>query len=206
MTAVSALVRDVRAAFPSAIAFLKLRATGAGFYDGDGTTARRSLWAFPLALPFMLLIEAMILAQPVAGMEPRPNAPIAFVVLTHIAMMTLQWYLFPVIAQPFARALDRSARYPHFVTLYNWTQFAQVPLIALPVQMLIYASGGNADVAGVATLVLVVVLMAQRCIVNAITLDVGPLPACVLATMDLGQSFLVQALADAIILQAANAG
>lgn len=191
MTAVSALVRDVRAAFPSAIAFLKLRTDGAGYYDSDGGTARRSLWAFWLALPLDLALSALVLSAKPDGLDFPAATSTALLYPAMIVLGALQWYLYPVLTYPLVLLLGRGARFAQFVTVYNWTNFAWELLILAPA-IVLQAVVGNEGVVQLIYMLRMTVTVAQRCIVNAISLDIGALPACIMALVELCIGFGTQ--------------
>lgn len=199
------LTRDMRAAIVSSWEFLKLKATGAALFDDSAATARRSLWAMPLSLPILWLAIAMSSSFESEAFLPWNKLPWPFVLALSAAVHALIWYLFLWLVRWPIRWLEREEHYAHYVTVYNWTGFGQMLLIFLPGRILATAMGGSVDAVMLVLMVVSIVLIAQRCIINSITLRVGGLPAAVLTIGELVVTELIAAAQNTVLFSAIEA-
>jgi hypothetical protein len=165
------------------------RAGGAAL-GGDILTCRRSFWAYALGLPGFLLVQGVIIGDA----RHAPDDPVLAMVAALIGYV-VQATLFPLLLLPLTALWRREARWPGFITGYNWLGLVNTYVFALILSLQIGTLGALGEILNLVWFVYAVVLEA---FMAATLLEIGPVTAIAVVLLDVLVTFGVTWLADFI--------
>jgi hypothetical protein len=161
--------------------------------DGElsQTTAARSFWAAALCLPAFVCLQLIDWAQP-PGLPAHAGHELALDLLGYV----IDWSAFALVTRWLAGTMDRSARWPTFIAVWNWCNVVQYLLLvvaSLPSLL------GAPDIVGETTwLVATGWALWLEWYAARLTLDITRLQAVGLVLIDLAMGFAGMAIIQSI--------
>lgn len=119
----------------------------------------------PVYVPYVLGERRLIAAE-----DPEAVAGVAAFFVVRTLGLVVDWVAFPAVMALLARPLGLSARYPAYITAYNWTGVIAALFLAVPAILFGWGAIGP-GAASLLTLVGLVLVLRYRYLVARIALD-----------------------------------
>ena len=167
---------------------------GLAYFDGTPAGALRSFWVAALVAP--IFVFAVAVGWSGADMPP----PLFRTALVEGLFYVIGWCLFPVLMIFGSRLLDRTPRYPLFLSAYNWSHTIQIAIVLPP---LFLALTGLLSSEAIALLFLgaYALTIAYEAYVIRTALDIGMGEAIGLALFDFVLALILEDVSVAFILR-----
>lgn len=178
----------VASGLQAALLFARGRPEGLELIDGGLDGARQSFWAAAICAPALLALRLM--AWVLDGLPAHPAEALALDTLVYV----VGWAGFAVLSVYLAELMERGARWPAFITAWNWCNVAQYGLMlaaSLPAVL-----GVPAWIDEVLWIVAIFWSLWLEWFAARLTLAVSPLAAAALVGTDLFLGLFLSGLAD----------
>ncbi len=119
------LAASVVSGMQAALLLARGRTEGLRYIDDDMAGAARSFWAAAICLPAFICLR--LLAWTSGGMPAQPAHLLALDLVT----FAIGWCGFAVLSHRMVGAMGLAARWPRFITLWNWCNVVQYLLLVV---------------------------------------------------------------------------
>ncbi|MEI6557559.1 MAG: hypothetical protein WCO00_04070 [Rhodospirillaceae bacterium] len=185
-------LREVAYSLYGAYRLARLDLKGLDYIDRSVGGAIRSFFAAAIVAPAYILLVLMRLG------EGAGNVSFGGFLLVEGIAYVISWTAYALIMDDLTRILDRSSRYPAFLSVYNWSAVLQM-LVYLPAVVLsesgIFVPAFGETIVFVATMI----VLAYQWFVTRITLEVSGIIAAGLVILDLVLSVFISGAADGML-------
>jgi hypothetical protein len=121
----SSLGTSVVSGLQAALLLARGRTEGLRYVNDDMAEAARSFWAAAMCLPAFICLR--LLAWTSGGMPAHP----AHLVALDLVTFGVGWCGFAVLSHRLVSAMGLAARWPRFITLWNWCNVVQYLLLVV---------------------------------------------------------------------------
>ncbi len=158
----------------------------------------RSFWAFPLCLPYLLLISRLLwhTTPDRSGGEHG----FAYLFSVHVAIFALSWIGFVLAMIPMAALLRAGANYVPFVIARNWAQALLNLALIAPVSLLVLLGDASRDAVASLGLFALILTLSYGWVVARAGLAAGALSAAGVVLLELLIAVLLQLAGNALLL------
>lgn len=184
-------LREMAYALFGALRLARFDASGLDFFDRSSAAALRSFAAALVVLPAYVLL---VLVRPATD-ETAVSWP-TFMVVEAIAYVC-SWTAYALVMDEISRWLDRGARYPLFLSVYNWSSVVQM-MVYLPAVIIAQSGVLPADLGETVEFAVTLAVLIYQWFVTRVALDVPALPAAGLVLIDMLLSVLISGSADSM--------
>ena len=185
-------LREISSSLYGAWLLARMDPKGMDYFDRSVAGAIRSFFAAAIVAPAYMLLVLMRLGE-AAGTVSFSN----FLLVESIAYV-ISWTAYPLIMDDMSRILEVEARYPAFLSAYNWSAVLQLvvylPAVALSESGLLPLAVGDALVFAATTTVLL-----YQWFVTRTALQVPAFTAAGLVILDLVLSVFISGAADGML-------
>jgi hypothetical protein len=182
--------REMACALFGAIRLAMMESSGLDFFDRSTAAAIRSFAAALVVLPaYVALLEP--------PKETATSSWLTFFVVEAIAYVC-SWTAYALVMDELSRLLDRSARYPVFLSVYNWSSVVQM-MIYLPAFVLSESGWLSPDVAKTVMFAATLAVLIYQWFLTRVALDVPGFTAAGLVLIDFLLSVLISSSADGML-------
>ena len=167
---------------------------GLAYFDSSPAGALRSFWVAALVAPIFVFATAV--GWSAADVPP----PLFRTALVEGLFYVVGWCLFPFVMIYGSRLLDRTPRYPLFLSAYNWSHIIQIAIV-LPPLFLGLTGLLPAEVITLLFLGAYVLTIAYEAYVIRTALDIGMGEAIGLALFDFVLALILEDFSVAVVLR-----
>jgi len=185
-------LREMAFALFGALRLALMDSSGLGFFDPGAAAAIRSFTAALLVLPAYVVLVLLQLPEE-GGTASWP----VFVVVEAIAYVC-SWTAYALVMDELSRLSGRSARYPIFLSVYNWSSVVQM-MVYLPVFTLSQSGLLPADVGDTVVFAAILMVMVYQWFLTRVALEVSGVIAAGLVLVDFLLSVLISHSADSML-------
>ncbi len=185
-------LREMAYALFGAVRLALLDSSGLAFFDRSTAAAIRSFAAALVVLPAYVVL---VLVQPTGDTVTASWS--TFVVVEAIAYVC-SWTVYALVMDEVSRLMDRSARYPVFLSVYNWSSVVQMA-ICLPAFGLAQSGLLPPDVGDAVVFAATLAMVAYQWFVTRVALDVPGFTAAGLVLLDWLLSELISRSAESML-------
>ncbi|MEI6986345.1 MAG: hypothetical protein WCK65_09455 [Rhodospirillaceae bacterium] len=166
--------------------------SGLAYFNRSTAAAARSFFAAVLTFPAYVVLVTLRLS------ENGTDTTLSNFFVVELIAYVISWTAYALIMNDLTHFLDRSDRYPVFLSAYNWSAVLQM-IVYLPL-VLLNASGILPDPIG-ETIVFVtsMAILAYQWYITQVSLDLPAFPAAALVILDLALSVFISGVADGML-------
>lgn len=183
----------IRAQLAGAVKLMRFDASGAEVF---GNTPAEAWFSFTAAL---LVAPMVVIWVFLDGFSTPPETPFIASTIFEVMTYVIGWLLFPVIVWHQLVFIGKDARYPKFITAYNWTAVVQNGLF-LGMHLVLGAMGAPDEARALMGMMMLGYVLMYGWFVARVVLEIETGPAVAVVVLDLVVALVWEAFSNNLLV------